>query len=171
MSGGGLTPGQTVGPFLSIGLDWGEAGAGAVAPATPGAIRIGGHLLDGQGAGVGDGLIETWQVGPDVFARCLTGPDGSWEVLTVKPGPLPGPGGATAAPHMDVSVFARGLLHRVVTRVYFGDESEANQADPVLCSLDDHARSASLVATPDGPRRYRQDIHLSGPAETVFFRL
>ena len=170
MSAGGLTPGQTVGPFLAIGLDWGEAGACAVNPATRGAIRIGGRLLDGQGDGVADGLIETWQLRPDVFSRCFTGPDGSWEVVTVKPGPFPGPGAATSAPHIDVSVFARGLLHRVVSRIYFGDEPEANDADPLLRSLDDASR-ASLVATPDGPDRYRHDIHLSGPAETVFFRL
>jgi protocatechuate 3,4-dioxygenase alpha subunit len=165
-----LTPAQTVGPFLAIGLDWGELGACAADPNMDGVIRVGGRLLDGQGATVGDGLIETWQVRPDGFARCLTDPDGAWEVVTLKPEPLPGPDDATEAPHLDVSVFARGLLHRVVTRIYFADEAEANAADPVLTSLDNDARS-TLIAIPDEEGRYRLDIHLSGDAETVFFRV
>ena len=165
-----LTPGQTVGPFLSIGLDWGELGACAADPTMEGIIRVGGRLLDGQGEPVGDGLIETWQVRPNGFARCLTDPDGAWEVVTVKPGLLPGPDGATEAPHLDVSVFARGLLHRVVTRIYFADEAEANAADAVLASLDASARS-TLTAISDDEGRYRLDIHLSGHAETVFFQV
>ncbi len=132
-----LTPGQTVGPFLAIGLDWGELGACAADPNMDGVIRVGGRLLDGQGEPVGDGLIETWQVRPDGFARCLTDSDGAWEV---------------------------------VTRIYFANEAEANAADPVLASVDDDARS-TLVAVSDDEGRYRLDIHLSGEAETVFFRV
>jgi protocatechuate 3,4-dioxygenase, alpha subunit len=185
---GPLTPGQTVGPFLSLGLAWPPDGPCAVDPAAPGAVRIGGRLLDGQGEPVADGVIETWQADADGrfpasahpagdgrvgfrgFARCLTSPDGRWEIVTLKPGPLPAPGGETEAPHLDVSVFARGLLHRLVTRLYFGDEAAPNAADPVLRALADDAARTTLLAQPvDGG--YRLDIHLQGPDETVFFRL
>ena len=88
----------------------------------------------------------------------------------MKPGPLPSPGGGTEAPHLDVSVFARGLLDRVVTRVYFPDEVPANEADPVLASIGDPARVATLVARPGpDPARLRFDIHLQSDRETVFF--
>lgn len=176
-----LTPAQTVGPFLSLGLAWPD-GPCVVDPATPGAIRIAGRLLDGRGDPVADGLIETWQADPDGrfpnqdngenafggFGRCLTNPQGAWEIVTLKPGTLPAACGGTEAPHLDVSVFARGLLHRLVTRIYFADEAAANTADPVLCALPDDADRASLVAhAVDGG--YRIDIHLQGPHETVFF--
>jgi protocatechuate 3,4-dioxygenase alpha subunit len=75
--------------------------------------------------------------------------------------------GGLQAPHVDVSVFARGLLDRVVTRIYFADEDAANAEDPVLCSLSGDQRQ-TLIAQPtdDG---YRLDIHLQGERETVFF--
>ena len=177
-----LTPAQTVGSFVSLGLTW-EDGPCVVDPATPGAIRIAGRLIDGRGDAVGDGLIETWQAGPDGrfpqpgdeaafrgFGRCLTNAQGAWEIVTLKPAPLPTADGSAEAPHLDVSVFARGLLHRLVTRIYFADEVEANAADPVLPALPDDAARATLIAGPvsDG---YRIDIHLQGPDETVFFAL
>jgi protocatechuate 3,4-dioxygenase, alpha subunit len=179
------TPAQTAGPFLSLGLDWPD-GPYVVDPGAPGSVRIGGRLFDGNGDGVADGLIETWQAGPDArfaeaaavaddggfrgFGRCLTDADGTWEIVTLKPAPLPAPGGATEAPHLDVSVFARGLLRRLVTRIYFSDEVSANAADPVLRSLPDDAARATLVAgAVEGG--YHMDIHLQGPDETVFFRL
>ena len=175
------TPAQTVGPFLSLGLTWPD-GPCVVDPSTPGAIRIGGRLLDGRGDAVADGLIETWQADPDGrfpdpgddeksfrgFGRCLTNPQGAWEIVTLKPARLPTAGADTEAPHLDVSVFARGLLHRLVTRIYFADEPEANAADPVLSALPDDAARATLVARAvDGG--YRMDIYLQGPNETVFF--
>ena len=173
-----VTPAQTVGPFLSLGLDWPD-GPNAVDPAVPGAVRIAGTLFDGNGDPVGDGMIETWQADPGGgfggegfrgFGRCLTDPDGAWEIVTLKPGPLPAPGGAIEAPHLDVSVFARGLLHRVVTRIYFADEPAANQGDPVLRALPDDARRATMLAhVVEGG--YRLDIHLQGPHESVFFVL
>jgi protocatechuate 3,4-dioxygenase alpha subunit len=179
------TPAQTVGPFLSLGLAWPD-GPCVVDPATPGAVRVGGRLLDGNGDPVGDGLIETWQADPDGrfpetgeapsgpagfrgFGRCLTDATGAWEVVTLKPAPLPAPGGTTEAPHLDVSVFARGLLHRLVTRIYFSDEGPANAADPVLLALPDDAARATLVARAGGSGDYRIDIHLQGVHETVFF--
>jgi protocatechuate 3,4-dioxygenase alpha subunit len=180
------TPSQTVGPYFSIGLPW-ERGAQAVPVGTPGAIRVAGAVYDGAGDPVPDTLIETWQADPDGrfadiwgcggpserkgfrgFARCgAEDGDGSYEILTVKPGSVAGPAGAVQAPHIAVSVFARGMLHRVVTRIYFADESDANAADPVLTSVP-AARRDTLIATPtdDG---YRFDIHLQGERETVFF--
>jgi protocatechuate 3,4-dioxygenase alpha subunit len=118
---------------------------------------------------VPDALIETWQTEPSAlpgfrgFARCgYEQGDGTWEVWTVKPGPVAG-----AAPHLAVSVFARGLLNRCVTRIYFADEEEANAADPVLRTVPADRR-ATLLAEPseDG---YRFDIRLQGSGETVFF--
>ncbi len=177
----GLTPSQTVGPFLSIGLHW-DDGPHAVPDGTAGAVRIGGVLLDGAGDPVGDGVVETWQADADGafaprpgfrgLARSLTGADGTWEVLTVMPAPLPTPDGEVEAPHLDVSVFARGLLDRLVTRVYFPDQS-ANDTDPVLRAVPPSRRGTLVArAVPGG---YRFDIrlqgHQGGGDETVFFDL
>jgi protocatechuate 3,4-dioxygenase alpha subunit len=180
------TPSQTVGPYYSIGLPW-EQGPFAVPAGTPGALRIAGTVYDGAGEPVADCLIETWQADPDGrfadlwghggasrlagfrgFARCgLEERDGSYEIVTVKPGPVPAADGSPQAPHIDVSVLGRGMLDRVVTRIYFADEPVANAADPVLASVPADRR-ATLLAQPtdDG---YRFDIHLQGPGETVFF--
>jgi protocatechuate 3,4-dioxygenase alpha subunit len=133
-------------------------------------------VLDGDGAPVPDALVETWQADPNGrfggdfrgFARSGTDDEGRWAILTLKPGPVPGaPGEAAQASHVDLNIFARGLLHQVVTRLYFADEREANAADPVLAGLDEDAR-ATLVAQPcaDG---YELDVHLQGPHETTFF--
>ena len=188
---GGLspTPSQTVGPFFSFGLEW-DDGPFAVPEGTSGAIRVGGTLLDGAGHPVPDGLIETWQADPEGrfahpddprgavvwkgfrgFARCPTDGEGRWSVLTLKPGPIPGPGDTFQAPHLAVTVLARGLLARLVTRIYFGDEKAANAADPVLGSLrGGEAERATMIAAPvEGG--YRLDIHLQGPDETVFFAI
>ena len=186
----GETPSQTVGPYLHIGLTW-EGGNLVVPRQTPGAIHIIGTLYDGAGQPVADGLIETWQADPagrfdhdddprgavkptDVegftgFARASTVHGGRFEIVTVKPGPVPAEEGRMQAPHLDVSVFARGMLNRTVTRIYFPDEHEANAADPVLCDVDS-ARRHTLVAVPDeGALRF--DLHLQGEHETVFFEL
>ncbi len=189
---GGLTPSQTVGPFLAIGLPWPD-GPFVVPEGTPGAVTITGQVLDGAGAPVADALVETWQASPGGrfthpddprgapadggafrgFGRCPTGPGGWYRIVTLKPGPLPCPDGGTEAPHLDVSVFARGLLDRVVTRLYFPDEVAANAADPVLSSIGDPARAATLIAraAPDAPGALRFDIRLQGGRETVFFAL
>ena len=169
------TPSQTVGPFFAIELPYGD-GRYAVPEGTPGAVWMRGRVLDGEGAPVPDALVETWQADPDGqfggafrgFGRSGTDDEGRWAILTVKPGPVPcASGEAAQAPHVDLNLFARGLLHQVVTRVYFADEEPANAADPVLASLDEDAR-ATLVAQPcaDG---YELDVHLQGPHETTFF--
>jgi protocatechuate 3,4-dioxygenase, alpha subunit len=90
--------------------------------------------------------------------------------VTLKPGPLPFGDGRTEAPHIDVSVFSRGMLDRSVTRIYFPDEEAANAADPVL-DLVPADRRPTLIATPGGPALLRFDIHMQGPRETVFFDL
>jgi protocatechuate 3,4-dioxygenase, alpha subunit len=213
---GGLTPSQTVGPFLHIVLPWPD-GPYAVPEGTPGSIEITGRVLDGAGEPVDDALVETWQADaagrfnhPDdpraaeeagagsdaagvagvagvagpmlggspytalsgnrgtlLFGRCATDDAGRYRIVTVKPGPVPDRDGVPQAPHIDVSVFARGLLDRVVTRIYFGDETRANAADPVLATVPADRRD-TLIAVPTGAG-YLLDIHLQGERETVFF--
>ncbi len=195
----GVTPSQTVGPFLAIGLPWPD-GPEVVPQGTPGAIVITGRVLDGNGQPVPDALVETWQADPDgrfdhpddprgaaapavpgfrAFGRSATDQQGNYFIVTMRPGALPGPDGGLQAPHIDVSVFARGLLDRVVTRIYLPDNAEANEADPVLASIADPRRRATLIATaqvirqpdPAGtrPERFTFDIRLQGEDETVFF--
>ena len=160
------TPAQTVGPYFAIGLPWPDGPE--VVP--DGDVWIRGRILDGEREPIPDALIETWQASPAGrydepgfrgFGRCPTDDDGGYAIRTVKPGAVGG-----QAPHIAVTVFARGLLHRVVTRVYFPDEEAANAADPVLSSLDDAAR-ATLVAAAEGDG-YRFDVRFQGPDETAF---
>jgi protocatechuate 3,4-dioxygenase, alpha subunit len=164
----GTTPSQTVGPYFAIGLPWAD-GPFVVPESTPGAFKIAGTVYDGAGEPVPDHLIETWQADPDGrFARCGTEDgDGTFEIVTVKPGRLPMRDGSLQAPHLAVSVFARGMLNRCVTRIYFGDETEANAADPVLRRVHPD-RVQTLIAEPTGGG-YRFDIRLQGRGETVFF--
>lgn len=185
----GLTPSQTVGPFLRLGLEWPD-GPYVVPEGTPGAQWITGTVYDGDGKPVPDALVETWQADPDGrfdhasdprgaaspaipgfrgFGRCPTDGDGQYRILTVKPGPLPSLDGGTEAPHLDVTVLARGMLDRVVTRLYFPDQTDLNAADPVLAGIPEQRRH-TLLAHSDGAG-LRFDIHLQGEGETVFFEL
>ena len=145
-------------------------------------------MFDGAGELVPDAMVETWQADPDggfpspedprgasVYpgfrghARVQTiDPPGEFAVHTLKPGRVPDGEGGLQAPHIDVSLFARGVLDRVVSRIYFADEAEANAEDVVLGSLPDDAARQTLIATPtdDG---YRLDFYLQGDRETVFF--
>jgi protocatechuate 3,4-dioxygenase alpha subunit len=173
------TPSQTVGPFLSIGLRWPD-GPYAVPAGTPGAVWLRGRVLDADDAAVQDALVETWQADPNgSFAGRQQRPDfrgfgrsetldGEYAVLTVKPGRVSDAHGRLQAPHVAMSVFARGLLDRVVTRLYFADEAEANAQDPVLTSLPDDAARGTLLAQPSADG-YRLDLVLQGSDETVFF--
>ena len=192
MSSPGLTPSQTVGPFFALALPWPD-GPYVVPDGTPGAFWIRGRVLDGDGAPVADALVETWQADPGGgfdhpddprgagaaehpagfrgFGRCPTDADGQYGIRTVRPGliPAPGDGLATQAPHIDLSIFARGLLDRVVTRLYFPDEAAANAADPVLAGLPEPVRNTLIArATGDG---YAFDIRLQGEHETAFFAI
>ena len=182
------TPSQTVGPFFHIGTDDGFIRGRLVEPDHHGAVRLFGTVTDGEGLPVNDSMIEIWQAnaagryahpedvredlpldeGFDGFGRTHTDAEGRYELRTVKPGVVPGPDGRPQAPHVDVSVFARGLLKRLVTRIYFPDEVEANEADPVLSSIEDPEARAALVAVEeDGGLRF--DINLQGDRETTFF--
>ena len=169
------TPSQTVGPFFAIELPYGD-GPYVVPEGTAGAVWLRGRVLDGDGAPVPDALVESWQAdttgqfGGDFrgFGRSGTDDEGRWAILTRKPGPVPaGSDATTQAPHVDLAIFARGLLHQVVTRLYFADEGQANAVDPILAGLDEQAR-ATLVAQPSADG-YELDIHLQGPDETTFF--
>ena len=168
------TPSQTVGPFFAIELPFGD-GPYVVPAGTDEAIWLRGRVLDGTGDPVPDALVESWQADPEGgfgaafrgFGRSGTDEQGRWAILTLKPGCVPGLDGTPQAPHVDLAVFARGLLHRVVTRLYFADEGEANAADPVLSCLDEEARSTLVAPRADGG--YELDINLQGPHETTFF--
>ncbi len=122
-------------------------------------MTLTGRVFDGAGAAVPDAMVEIWQADPvgrfppetvegwNGFGRCLVDAEGTFAFTTVKPGALAGPSGAVGqAPHIDVSVFARGLLQRLVTRVYFPDEAAANAADPALLSIEDARVRDRLVA-------------------------
>jgi protocatechuate 3,4-dioxygenase alpha subunit len=171
------TPSQTIGPFFHDALldrDRSEL----VPPDHPQAIRIEGTVYDGAGEPVPDAMVEVWQANPEGrfgapgtfsgFGRSGTPDGGRFSFVTVKPGPVPGPGGASQAPHVMVSVFARGLLRRAVTRIYFLDEAAANAADPVLSSIEDPGLRETLVARDEGGV-LRFDIHLQGERQTAFF--
>jgi protocatechuate 3,4-dioxygenase alpha subunit len=170
------TPSQTVGPYLHIGMIDGLIGPAAVAPGTPGAVVIRGRLLDGAAEPVPDGMIEAWSADADGrydapghrgLARSGTLGDGAFELVVLKPGRVPAADGALQAPHVAVGVFARGLLKRLATRLYFPDEADANAADPVLRLLSEEER-ATLVAVP-GEGCVRFDIRLQGGGQTTFF--
>ena len=179
------TPSQTVGPYFGIGLPF-DAGKFVVPDGTPEAITIRGTVYDGAGIAVPDNLIEIWQADPDGRFADLHGwggvselpgfrgfarvgsevGDGTFEILTVKPGRVPDIAGEPQAPHIDVSVFARGTLQRYVTRIYFADEADANLTDPLLMRIPAERRP-TLLAQPSADG-YVFDIHLQGEGETVF---
>jgi protocatechuate 3,4-dioxygenase alpha subunit len=166
-----LTPSQTIGPFFTFALPF-DSGPYIVPDDHPGAIRIEGRVTDGAGDPVPDALIETWQADPrgrfDTsvdfrgYGRCPTDEDGRFIFHTVKPGPVDG-----RAPHIDMIVLARGLLQHLVTRMYFPDEETANAADPLLVSLPEPERRATLIAHVEEDI-VRFDIQLQGEHETVF---
>jgi protocatechuate 3,4-dioxygenase alpha subunit len=181
-----LTPFQTVGPFFSMALPF-EGGETLAGPKTDGRrITIEGTVTDGAEAPVPDALIEVWQanaagkyrhpddgqdqpVDPafDGFGRVPTDEAGGFAFHTVMPGSVPGPTGRPQAPHLLLGILARGILTRLVTRVYFPDEP-ANALDLILAHVP-AARRPTLIAAAAGESRYRFDIRIQGEAETVFF--
>ena len=182
----GVTPSQTSGPYLEIGLIGGPISNCLVDELDPRAIRISGRLLDGAGDAVPDGMLEIWQANPAGryahpadgraeipledgfvgFGRSATDGSGVFTFVTVKPGSVPWVDGRPQAPHLVVGVFARGLLKRVATRMYFPDEA-ANAEDPVLLGLEPEER-ATLVARAEQDG-LRFDVVLQGPGQTTFF--
>ena len=181
-----VTPSQTIGPFYFGTLINGYR-HDLAPPGVPGErIDIVLTLHDNQGAIVPDGLLEIWQAnsagrynhpddrrnlpldpGFEGFGRASTYTDGCSHFSTIKPGRVPWPAGGMQAPHINISIFARGVLNRLATRLYF-DGDPANGEDPVL-NLVDPVRRATLIATRDGGGVWRLPIHLGGAHETVFF--
>ena len=160
------TPSQTIGPFFGFSLPF-TGDADAAAPGAAGAARIEGQVLDGGGEPVADCLVEMWQ--GEQFARCRTDAEGAFHFNVRKPAALRRPHGRVRAPHLNVTVFARGLLRHLATFVYFPDEEGANRDDPVLELLEGPVRD-TLIARRDG-EVLRFDIRLQGEGETAFFAL
>ena len=150
-------------------------------------IRIEGQIVDGDGVPINDAMIEIWQADaqgryasprdsrarPNTqfkgFGRSATDKNGMFGFATVKPGAVPGPKGATQAPHIVIAIYSRGMLRQVYTRLYFADEAAANEADPVL-KLVPTDRRGTLIAKKQGDA-YRFDIRMQGENETVFFEV
>jgi protocatechuate 3,4-dioxygenase alpha subunit len=153
-------------------------------------IVIEGRVIDGDGAAVPDACVEVWQANaagrynhPDDtqtdkpldpkfhgFGRVASDAEGRFRIVTIRPGPVPGRGNALQAPHINVTLFARGLLKHLHTRIYFADEP-ANATDPLLSSIEDASVRATLLARPAGdgsPKLYRFDIVMQGENETAF---
>jgi protocatechuate 3,4-dioxygenase alpha subunit len=184
------TPSQTIGPFFHDALI-DENRSELIPPDHPEAVRIKGTVYDGAGEPVSDAMVEIWQANrtgryddpiddreylpldPETFSgfgRSGTDAGGKFSFVTIKPGSVPGPDGNLQAPNVMVSVFARGLLKRLVTRIYFPDEQEANAADPVLSSVEDAQFRSTLVAH-DEEGALRFDILLQGENQTAFFEI
>jgi protocatechuate 3,4-dioxygenase, alpha subunit len=139
-----------------------------VAGGTPGSIRLQGQVMDGHGQPVPDALIEVWE--PTVgFGRARTDQEGLFQLIARKPAPAKAAEGRRQAPYLNVTVFARGLLRHLVTRMYFPDEPAANAEDPVL-SLVQAERRPTLIAQAVG-NVLHFDIRLQGENETVFFAI
>jgi protocatechuate 3,4-dioxygenase alpha subunit len=155
------TPSQTVGPYYEIGLCRRNDNRLAD-PADPAAVVLHGQLLDGERQPVSDGMIEAWDSVAHRWGRSGTDADGRFSFVVTKPAASGG-----EAPRLDVFVFARGLLRHQLTRVYFPDETAANDADPVLAALSPEQRARLVADAEDGALRF--DIHLQGDHETVFF--
>jgi len=156
-------PSQTIGPRYGYALMF-DGSEQAVSPAEPGAVEIRGVVLDGHGQTVAypDAMLEFWA--PGQFARARTGTDGEYRAVLRKPPASRLPGGQLQAPHLNVAIFARGLLKQAQARLYFPDEEQVNAVDPVL-GLVPPARRPTLIAR----HGLRFDIRLQGPGETAFF--
>ena len=182
----GETPFQTVGPFFGFALVYADGGTLADAGTSGTRISIEGQVFDGAGAPVPDAIVEIWQANAagryhhpddtgsapldppfDGFGRLPTDANGRFVFETIKPGPVPAPDGRLQAPHILVSILCRGLLTRLVTRMYF-DDDPAIADDPML-QLVPAARRPTLLAKSEGGHRYRFDIKVQGADETVFF--
>ena len=172
-----LTPFQTLGPFFDFGLT--EAGAEILVddPIEGRGIRIEGTVLDGAARPVPDALVEIWQADASGnhprpgstfrgFGRCGTNDEGRFSFRTVVPGRVAGPEGLQA-PHLLVGVMGRGILTRLVTRIYF-DDQPSNAEDTIL-RLVPADRRESLIARTVAKDLYRFDVVLQGERETVFF--
>ena len=188
------SPSQTVGPYFAQGLlrDGDEVFTNClVTEKTEGErIRIEGCVLDAEGRPIEDAMIEIWQANSHGrynhpldeqdkpldaefmgHGRASTDINGNYRFETIKPGPVAGQDNRTQAPHINVIVFARGMLSHAFTRIYFDDDAD-NRNDPVLMSIEDEAHRNTLIARREetaGATVYRFDIHFQGENETAFF--
>ena len=190
------TASQTAGPYVHIGLAPGAAGfhtfetelGQQIAPngVAGQRVTIEGGVFDGLGAPVKDVLIEVWQADANGiyphpedprFAECAAGFRGWGRVIsdfdtglfrfdTIKPGPVAGRAGRVQSPHLNLWLVSRGINIGLNTRMYFPEDDHTQ--DPVLGSVEQRHRVATLIAKAMGPSSYRFDIHLQGAAETVF---
>ena len=190
------TPSQTAGPYVHIGLALEAAGNPPreqeiwnrmARPGAPGEhILLLGHVYDGNGDLIRDSFLELWQADSEghydcdydlgkpfnSYGRTATTVEGEWQVQTVKPGVVRNAAGVPMAPHVNVSLFARGINIHLQTRLYFDDEAQSNAVDPVLNLIEQPHRRETLIArrcTVDGKLAYRFDIRVQGVDETVFF--
>lgn len=183
----GASPSQTAGPYLHIGLAW-KFQSEIAPPGVPGErVAVVGRVLDGDGRPVTDALVEIWQADAEGryphpedprsgevdprfrgFGRVPADTEGAFRFTTVKPGRVPGPEGRLQAPHLVVSVFMRGLLRHLVTRMYFPDEV-ANREDPVLSRVEPDRRGTLVARRGAVPGSLTWDVVLQGERETVFF--
>jgi protocatechuate 3,4-dioxygenase, alpha subunit len=181
------TTSQTVGPYFAIGLNW-LLTTDLAGPGVPGEqFRLEGRVLDANRQPIPDAVIEIWQANAagkyaheedtqekpidglfHGFGRVATDKDGVFRLSSVKPGATPGPHETMQAPHLEVSVFMRGLLIRLTTRVYFGDEAAANATDPIL-NLVPAARRETIIAKKMEDGVFHWDVLMQGDDETVFF--
>jgi len=177
---------QTIGPYLRIGLEWMQIEDLAPAGVAGQRLRLEGRVLDGDNRPVNDAAVEIWQANSQGkyaspedpqqkpldaafrgYGRSLTDDDGAFRFRTIRPGRIPGPGAKLQAPHLVVTIFMRGLLKQLLTRVYFADEP-ANNEDPVL-ALVPAERRGTLIARKTGEGTYEWSVQLQGRNETVFF--
>ena len=182
------TTSQTVGPYFEIGLRWLNQNSLASESVAGERVTIRGRVLDGNGAPVPDAFLEIWQanvhgkyahpedkqdkpldVGFTGFGRVPVDLAGSFQFATIKPGPVPGPENTVQASHLVISLFMRGLLKRLVTRMYFPNDTR-NATDFIL-NLVDPARRPTLIAKAAGSGRLEWNVVLQGSSETVFFDL
>ena len=173
------TSSQTIGPFWHLieHPEWADLTRLGAAGAR---VTLTGSVIDGDGNPVTDAAVELWQSDPPAddhfpaFGRSRTDEAGRFHFKTVKPGPVPGRGNAQQAPHLALTILARGLLKGLVTRAYFAGEP-LNETDPLLSSIEDAKRRATLLARPESESRWRIDIRLQrgphGETETVFLEI
>jgi len=181
---------QTVGPYFKIGLQWLDQTNLAPEGVSGERVTIQGRVLDGDGVPVPDAMLEIWQANAkgkyahpeDTQSRLLepgfTGygrvpmdDKGVFRFTTIKPGPVPGPADKDQAPHLLVSIVMRGLLIRLVTRIYF--PNEPRNADDYILNLVEPERRSTLIAKPVSgrPGVLEWNVALQGANETVFFEL
>lgn len=170
------TASQTIGPFWHLieHAEWADLTRFGAAGEP---ITLTGSVVDGDGNPVADAAVELWQADPPAdqhfpaFGRCRTDGRGEFRFFTLRPGPVPGRGNAQQAPHLALALHARGLLKALVTRAYFAGEP-LNETDPLLSSINDPKRRATMIAQYQRDDRWHIDIRLQrGPraeTETVF---